>query len=686
MQSSEKIFKNKLEAIEKARHFNPANRKLLELYLATLPIVKPTEEVVKIIQDLIFTDQSNLFLWKQYLDNVSSSMSCTAESGLKEHENAINVIKKVHDSDIQMMELFKRTALFLRQAGLMEQFFVIIHLMLSINVNVEVENIFYANNESQNPHLLEFEDLVLQCNLPMPELWFRIETLRSICNFLPVRINDDSQMEDPQRYVFNEDVCQLVNPLRNQKAYNFDLFVMILKLIKYPISYGDVEEREIECGMHFLSVLLLNLPPISENFNKVFYNVLKDVNVSPNFLNFNIEYEPYLECLMKLIEASSKVFNDRQNIILLILWLRLQRLAIKVDQLKSQAEGKTEELNSKSIKKRVKNILKSSKYQNDLKILCEYALIELALGDEKSCFNILNMAIEAAKTDSELNFYQITMEFCELKLIRNCHADCLERLTSLTDGSVLEFLSTKLSELNENESADEIEDFFLPKSLKFELIRAKVFYLALKKSKRAALEEILTQIDKESHIRQKLYELYVLIFHLKFNTEGHLENHRQYMATVARALEEFPKNIFIMHILASHTSLRWFDLRKLLLKTPTNESIFYLYIASKCGEDESKIYQQRIFNTIDGLVERYTIGISSILTWRLYLRAAFNYDFSKCRRILYGALDKYPMVKSFYLDGSRYLSEDLSQLHDLIVEKGIRIHSLIEELEILRSS
>jgi tetratricopeptide (TPR) repeat protein len=703
--STEQVLKNKLKAITLSRHFMPANKKLLELYLETIPDVLPNTEVVKIIQDMVNEDHSNIFLWKHYFNN-ACSISSTAEEVKKEYEKAINLMRKMNDCDIQMMQLFKMYAQFIRQAGLMEQFFAIINLMMSINVNADVEGIFYTSRESQNSHLVEYEELCLSSNLPMPELWFRIETLRSICNFLPV-LATETKMEDPQRFVFNEDICSLVNPLKNQRAYSFDLFLVILKLLKFPFPHYKIfhdneilstDNCDLECGQSFLSILFQNLPPSTSNdFNKIFYNVIKDISVSPSFLAFNIEFEPYLECIMKLLEICNNSFNDRQNKIVLILWLRLQRLSIQVDQLKSLAEQKENiELAKykKQIKSRVKNILKASKYQNDSRIYREYALIELALNDEKSAFKILEMAMEAGRTECEENFYQILIEFCEQKLSRKDHGSALQQLRKISDDNLLEFLSSKLTELKEDD-CEEIEDYFLPNTMKLEVIKAKVFILMITKSKKAALTEIISQINlsKQEHLREKLYEFYVWTFHLKITAHYELPNHRQYMQVLTNSLKEFPRNIFIMHVIAYNCNyFRWFDIRKTLLKTPTNESLFYLLISSKfleskfTEEDESKIYKHRIFNTIDSLLARRTSGISSILTWRLYLRAAFNYDFSKCRRILYQALDKYPLVKSFYLDGSRYLSEDLSQLHDLMVENGMRIHSLIEELEILRSS
>jgi hypothetical protein len=225
------------------------------------------------------------------------------------------------------------------------------------------------------------------------------------------------------------------------------------------------------------------------------------------------------------------------------------------------------------------------------------------------------------------------------------------------------------------------------------LIKAKVFYLLASRSKKSALEELSRHISaagvEESKLTEKLFELYVWVFSLRIHNEEF--SMKVYLETVAKALLMFPKNLYILHAIAAHPTLRWFDVRKLLLKTPTTESIFYLLLASKyredkfCDEDNAMICKHRIYNTIDGLMSRRVPGISSILTWRVYLRAAFSFDFSKCKRILYQTLDLHPMMKQLYLDGARYLPEEHSQLLDLIVEKGLRVHSLAEELEILRT-
>lgn len=710
MKSSDEIEKLKLETIEKALHFNPNNRLLLELYLDTIPYVHTSNVVINLIQDMIARDLYNIFLWRHFLKNAISAMSCDVDNGLKQFEKAMNVIQKSHDSDHSMLQLFKLCGLFLRQAGHNEQFFALLHLTLSMNINSsdEFDKIFYTI-EVQNPHLNEYEELVLASELPMNELWFRMETIRSICNFLPVRVTKGStntrDMQDPQRYVFSEDICNLVFPLKNSLAYKFDLFVIALKLLKYPMPYQAIrnelfatDDRETEDGMSFLSILLENTIG-SENFNCTFFSIIKDLNISPNYLSFNVEYEPFLNCTMKILETCTNSFTDRQNKVVLIMWLRLQRLIIAIDQLKLKTENQERDSTEygkykKQIKTKVKNILKTSNYQNDLNIYIEYALIENQLGENESCNKILKMALNASSDlQSELNYYQIVLEYCERVLMRNERDECLVKLKELCGNcdSPINYFNEKICETRD-EPSDEIEDFFIPRSNKFNVIKAKIYFQLLTRNKKIALSEILKHIEMTTEIgllKEKLYELYVRIYHLKFNDE--LLTHKTYIEVLTNALIHFPKNLFIMHAIASNSSLRWFDVRKLLLKTPTNESIFYLHVASKYREakfteDDSKIYQHRIFNTIDGLIGRKTKGISSILTWRLYLRAAFNYDFTKCKRILYEVLDNNPLNKQLFLDGARYLPEEHSHLHDLIIEKGLRTHAIAEELEILRSS
>lgn len=365
-----------------------------------------------------------------------------------------------------------------------------------------------------------------------------------------------------------------------------------------------------------------------------------------------------------------------------------------MDQMKSAIEKKSAidiTKYKKQTKSKVKNALKNSKYQNDLYVFKEYALIEKSLGDESSCNNILNMAIENAPINrDETDYYSVVLELCEQKLLEGDKIECIEKLRHLSGDNleVLDYFNQRIDLEKFDENPHEIEEYFLPTSNKLNLIKAKVFYILSRFSKRRALDEILNQINNSSGIlREKLYELFFWIFLLKWPNE--VISMKFFLEIAVKALEHYPRNVYILHSISSHKTLRWFDIRKILLKTPTIESVFYLLLASKFHEDKfsdeenTKIYKHRIYNIIDRVVN--SPEVSSILIWRIYLRTAFSFDFTKCKRILYQTLDNNPMIKQLYLDGARYLPEEHSQLLDLIVEKGLRAHSLAEELEILRT-
>lgn len=137
-----------------------------------IPSVHSRSDVKKIIEDLISKDKYNFTLWRHLLSNHQSSMSCDVDNTLKLYEKTMNTLKRHQDSDPQLIMLFKSCCMFLKQCGLNEQFFAIIHLMLSLNITTspEIDKLFYAN-ELQNPLLTEYEELVLKSNLPMNELW-----------------------------------------------------------------------------------------------------------------------------------------------------------------------------------------------------------------------------------------------------------------------------------------------------------------------------------------------------------------------------------------------------------------------------------------------------------------------------------------------------------------------------------
>ena len=267
---SELNEKLKFELIEKSLHFNNDSSELKEIYLELLPKIHPIDKVVQIIDELIAKEPRDFVLRNAMLICSQTSMvQCTTAEISKLYEQTMKTMY-VSNNDVVMLRLFQSVCLFLRQSGLSEQFFAVLQLMLNLNVSNSPDlTRIYSSQEIQNKFLIDYEELVLKSELPMNELWWRIEKLRSICNFLPVinanSANPDDIASDPQRFVFNEDIFSFTFPIQNP-AYKFDFFMMVLNLLKYPFvnkqsikhEMFNQELYEVECGVEFLPTFLFN--------------------------------------------------------------------------------------------------------------------------------------------------------------------------------------------------------------------------------------------------------------------------------------------------------------------------------------------------------------------------------------------------------------------------------------------
>lgn len=391
---------------------------------------------------------------------------------------------------------------------------------------------------------------------------------------------------------------------------------------------------------------------MASSFNLTLFTLVKDLNISPNFLSFNIEHETYLNLIINTIITCSTIFTDKQNVILLTLWLKLERLMIIMDKLNRALEQKetpddNPQNSKKAIKTRIKKILKQSKHQNDLNIFVEYALIENELGDSAASYKIFEMIISNSlgslysgncdnSTDSQetIEIFKITLNFCELLIKDSQKEKCKQVLRSIikssnqecTDDEVINKFSSQIEESSFTDENLYLEDYFISKSNLLQLIKAKIYYILLTKSKKEALMEVEFHIQQNRVVYENggntcnsrlfllemLWELYVNILQVQASEE--LENHRHHTKQITEALLEFPANLLILSSVASSASYSWYEIKKILLKNPTVESTFYLIVAAKLRGEEvvdqlergnhKSIYKQRIFNTLNELIAR----------------------------------------------------------------------------------
>ncbi|EAT37577.1 AAEL010459-PA [Aedes aegypti] len=727
--------KAELAIVERAMQRHPDDDELLGLYLETIVKVHPTDEVLELIQKQIRQDNTNVQLWDALIANKQSSMAqCIAPNVLKLYEKSIRALFLAKRNDEVMLKFFKKCAIFCRQAGLWEQFFALIQLTVSMNVSADFasgKHLFMS--PEQYGQLVEYEELILKSGLPMNEIWLRVEKLRSAFHFLPFQ---GTQMcSDPQRMVLQEDIVGFVYPLIN-KEYAFDLVILILKMMKYPFESCAFESCSVFKPEPYESDHVEQILPLFLNLTRdkkvdlVVLNMIKELSTPPSFINTNLAFESYLDVMREFLVSAAEHFSDVKNVILLLLYLRLERIVLVLDR----NAGSLTDQRKKATRTRVKNLLKKSQYQNNLNFYIEYGLIEYEMeGLGSSCLKIFNTSVQVFcgqddfQDDNDL--FSLVLKFIEILLKedrkpqaigimtklalnpRTINFDVTENISDPTKLLALQKLNDRVNQyLREDFHAEHmpVEQYFVTSSLT-NSIRAYLYYLALVKSKAETIKRIdgllfhFNDLGNPAHrfIREQIYEVYLKV--LEFRLDEFTND--CFLQVIDRVLHEHPDNLTAIRMCSFSESLTWFQMRTILGKHLTVKSVLLmvtaarirsLYAALDPGEEDKsddQVYKRRILNLLKHSLRRDSPLRQNALLWRLYIRELFDQPTSlqkgdnvleQCKRTLYLALEACPWNKMLYLDGAFFAPQELSQLLDLLMEKQLRIHAIPEELEILR--
>lgn len=587
----------------------------------------------------------------------------------------------------------------MRQSGLWEQFFALIHLALSLNVSSTAFNNaerFYSPESL--PTLIDYEELILKSGLPMNEIWLRIEKLRSAYNFLPCA----AESSDPQRMVLNEDICHYIFPLINQN-YNFDLFILILRLLKYPFesslcqnsSFFAQEPHEFDQIEDILPALVSSHR--NDVMDQILLSLVNEMIVPPSYVNSNLAHQEYTEVLLEILLSASKCFTTRQNLIVFRLYLRLERILVILEKTKLTKEFK------KTVKGRIKRAIKKAGYEENLLVYNDFAWIEYEMEGFEAAEGIFLATMQQNFIDN-LDFMSLTLSYVELLLKTHKTERAIDLLTESALGKVNfqesggELLATKklkalqkhsdllktLLEVEMKSDTFEIEDFFTPTRFLL-VLKARTVLLSLAKSPEAALAELQTVIkkfpeknQKHTFLREKFYELGAGLQNFDFIQAG---------------AAEFPHNLSLLYQAALITGSPWYRIRSVLSKTLTTSSLVFLIAACKMRAllvpDVKEAYSNRILSILKQATAEKSAIRQNSLVWRFYLRALFdvhsNRTLLNCKNMLYEALDVCPWSKALYLDGAFFAPQELAALLDLVIEKQLRIHALPEELSILRT-
>ncbi|XP_053948205.1 nuclear exosome regulator NRDE2 [Anastrepha ludens] len=626
------LAERKLDIINRALARFPRNEQLYRLFIDIINVTYPSFEVTKMLDRLLNKDPYNYTLWTAQIMTTQGSMArCIVPDVLHIYERCMSKMHRAHQinsplvetasssSDDIMIRLFNNCALFLRQAGLYEKFIALLKLALELNVSTDHFKAFTPLESDQNT-LIEFEELVLQSGLPMNEIWLRIERLRQGFNFLPC--SDTIKCNDPQRIVFNEDICHYIYPLKSREN-SFYLILLTLRLLKVPFIQCEGMSEKFSAHLEqigdsdaiedILAVCLQRSFAISQNlqneFQKGIYTLAKEMAVSPTFLSNTIGHDIYTRCITNLLlecAASYEHIDKRKREFFVVLWCRFERLLLILQRCCSRIDADY----IKAGRKRFKNLLKQPPNRDVLILYTEFAIYEFEslshpkdIGSVQKIFeNIIASHSANESQASDLCYTYVTVAEMhigcgELRkalqiLISYALSSDIQNDATIGPGkklTALKKVTEKLEQLIAIEKNVEImllEQYLLPDHT-VSLLKVRILIQCLIGQKLEAttyLNKLLSVFrsvnDRHKFLREQIQEIYVIA--LQMPCQNYIVPNTLVRDKIFAAISEFPRNLFLLQHCGMLSSEPWFRIRTILLRVqPTILSVTFLIVLAR---------------------------------------------------------------------------------------------------------
>lgn len=453
-----------------------------------------------------------------------------------------------------------------------EQFFALLALALELNVSEDRFSNIEPKDTDPNS-LIQYEEIVLNCGLPMNEIWLRVEKLRQNFYFLPCPMN--RSCSDPQRVVLNEDILHFIYPMSNRE-HAFRLVCIVLKLLKIPLidsaqlkqyTFNAYNSNNCDNLCDFDSIeditpmfLHRTISGGNPNIDDILWRIIRDYVIGPSYITTLIGHELYIryisEVLLQLADcyATMRAEHPSKRNMFILLLLRLERIVMIFEfHMDKWNENKTKRLRTK-----IKNLLKRDENRNCLTFYVEFAQIEYDLKRFEQAEHIYVAAISQSnpQTDDHCTrseYWYICISYVEM-LIREqktvkalnllntmamdnklfAQDDGAENLTEATPSQATNLLAAKkLDErlkaicfIERNVTIMEVVQIFQPDYLLC-VIKANIYHKLLwHKSKADAvqqMEQLLKTFPEKNprhqYIREQLYEFYADLLQYKMKIQ-----------------------------------------------------------------------------------------------------------------------------------------------------------------------
>lgn len=427
--------------------------------------------------------------------------------------------------------------------------------------------------------LVQFEDIVLKCGLPMNQIWLRVEKLRQNFFFLPCSV--DRSCSDPQRVVLNEDIIHFIYPIANRECA-FRLICIVLKLLKVPLidstqfkqyifnAYDVTNNCDNLCDFDSIEditpmFLHRTIFETNQSMEELFWRLIRDNVIGPSYITSLVGYDLYIryisEILLQLADCygMDPVEEPLKRKMFILLLMRLERIIMKFD---TYMDKWTDD-KAKRLRTKVKNLLKRDENRNCLTFYVEYASVEYDLKRHEQAERIYVAAISQSDPHADddctrSEYWYICISFIEMLMRKRQITKALNLLKIMAMDSRLpgydeefadngvfygDFICVAPSEatnlltakrlderlkaicfIERNVTIMDMVQIFHPDYLMC-VIKANIYHKMLwNKSKADAvqqMEQLLKtfpeQNQRHQYIREQLYELYADVMQYKMN-------------------------------------------------------------------------------------------------------------------------------------------------------------------------
>lgn len=602
----------KICILDKALNENPLNEILLQERFYHAERLYPADTLATQLKQTVEKSPGNISIWRSYIRVTQGSLSlCNTQAVMKLYDEGMKKMNQMRRGapsasvlpmENGILDLLLECGLFLRQAGLWEQLWTLLRMYLELNLAQPDSDLFKMSATVPEDFITGLEDTIISSQLPLPELWYRVERLREGAHWLPW--SSEAECEDPQRLVFVDDVSDMLHPITTGKLA-IRLAFIVMTLLKVPLLPSrhttmqlvglDLIPSNLDC----IEVLLAMYYPqnILTLSDSSFLEGALNLVYGPQYLTSSWPgQEHYLEFVTNVFHSCAQCLKEPDRTAMFLWWLRFERYLVILDKF---GLCKLPTTKRKKTKSSIKEFLKNENNRNNSLFYVEYALFELAMDQEDSALKVLNtavlaqasmpvMAIGCERKKAELCKLHRTL--CEILLKKKEESDNKEDgrdkpvavLLALVLGiPVTQFMSSSdktkdietainkfrhiTTELfisdDDHEIADGTENLLPDFLVDWTACYAWLLYLTRSVWEAGVIfEEALQKIPpaetskslpvlRTTCQREGIYENYIgLLYHHCRNNSG---VYPVLQETLHRALQEFPNNLHLLAIIAN---------------------------------------------------------------------------------------------------------------------------------------